>query len=189
MKKRIFLIHGWDGHPEEGWRPWLKKELENRDWEVIVPSMPDTATPTLEKWLPYLSEKVENPDENCYFVGHSLGCITILKYLETLRKNQKVGGSIFVAGFSYDLEYDSYKKELASFFKKSLDWKKIKKHCNKFVAIHSSDDPWVNIEHLSTFSDKLGAEVVRMDGMKHFSGDDGINKLPIVLNKLLIMSV
>ena len=26
--QRVFIIHGWDGYPEEGWFPWLKKELE-----------------------------------------------------------------------------------------------------------------------------------------------------------------
>jgi hypothetical protein len=26
--KRVFIIHGWEGYPEEGWFPWLKKELE-----------------------------------------------------------------------------------------------------------------------------------------------------------------
>jgi len=26
--KRVFIIHGWGGNPEEGWLPWLKKELE-----------------------------------------------------------------------------------------------------------------------------------------------------------------
>lgn len=49
MKKRVFLIHGWEGYPEEGWRPWLKKELEQRGFTVIVPAMPDTATPTMGK--------------------------------------------------------------------------------------------------------------------------------------------
>ena len=29
--KRVFIIHGWDGYPEEGWFPWLKEELEKED--------------------------------------------------------------------------------------------------------------------------------------------------------------
>ena len=28
--KKVFIIHGWEGYPEEGWFPWLKKELESR---------------------------------------------------------------------------------------------------------------------------------------------------------------
>lgn len=186
--KRVFLIHGWEGYPEEGWRPWLKKELENKGYEAIVPAMPDTATPTLEKWLPYLAEIVGALDKDCYFVGHSLGCIAILRYLETLKENQMVGGAILVAGFSHDLEYEGYKGELKSFFKTPLLWEKIKKHCKKFVVLHSYDDPYVPIKHADIFKDKLNADVIKMENMKHFSGSDGIMKLPIVLEKLLEIS-
>ena len=28
--KRVFIIHGWEGHPENAWFPWLKKELEQK---------------------------------------------------------------------------------------------------------------------------------------------------------------
>lgn len=186
--KRAFLIHGWEGYPEEGWRPWLKKELEQRDFEVIVPAMPDTATPTMEKWVPYLAEVVGNPDGQTYFIGHSLGCITILRYLEILEADKKVGGVVLVAGFGHDLEYKDYKGELSSFFQTPVDWEGIKKRCKRFVAIHSEDDPWVPVKHNKLFRDKLGAKTIIQHGMKHYSGDDGIVELPVVLDELLGMT-
>lgn len=185
MTKRVFLIHGWEGYPEEGWRPWLKQELEKKGFEVVVPTMPDTATPTMDKWVPYLAKTVGIPDENTYFVGHSLGCITILRYLEALKEGQKVGGVILVAGFAHDLEYDGYKGELSSFFQTPVNWEEVKEHCSKFIAIHSDDDPWVPIKHNDIFKEKLGAEALVMHRMKHFSGDDGINELPIALDSVL----
>lgn len=187
-KKRAFLIHGWEGYPEEGWRPWLKKNLEERGFEVVVPAMPDTATPTMSKWVTYLTQVVGSPDDNCYFVGHSLGCITILRYLETLKENEKVGGVVLVAGFGQDLEYEGYKGELSSFFKTTVGWDEIKKHCRKFIAIHSDNDPYVPLEHADIFKKKLSAEVIIMQNMKHFSGDDGITELPIVLDSVLKLS-
>ena len=186
--KRAFLIHGWEGYPEEGWRPWLKKELEEKGFKVIVPAMPDTATPTMEKWVPYLSEIVSNPDEQTYFVGHSLGCITIFRYLETLGENHVVGGAILVAGFGHDLEYVGYKGELSSFFRTPVDWEKIKGHCKKFVSIHSDNDPWVPLEHSKLFQTKLESKTIVEHNMKHFSGDDGITELPIVLKEILKIS-
>lgn len=102
--------------------------------------MPDTANPTMDKWVTHLKKIVGNPDGDCYFVGHSLGCITILRFLETLGEDQKVGGVVLVAGFGHDLDFKGYKSELSSFFQTPINWKKIKKHCNKFVAIHSDDD-------------------------------------------------
>ena len=186
--KRAFLIHGWEGYPEEGWRPWLKNELEKRGFTVSVPAMPDTAHPTMDKWLRYLIKTVGTPDKNSYFVGHSLGCIAILRYLEILKEDQKVGGVILVAGFGHDLEYEGYKGELSSFFQTSIKWEKIKKHCNKFVAIHSDDDPWVPIEHNAIFKEKLGAKSIIMHSMKHFSGDDGVIELPVALDALLTIA-
>lgn len=186
--KRVFIIHGWDGKPEHGWTLWLKKELEQKGYIVEAPAMPDTATPTLEKWLQHLAKTVGTPDKDCYFVGHSLGCITILRYFELLKENQTVGGAVFVAGFSTNLEYEGYQNELLSFFKTPILWEKIKNHCKKFVAIHSTDDPWVLIKHLDIFKEKLDADAVRMENMQHFSGDDGVTELPILLEKVLEIS-
>lgn len=185
MNKLAFVIHGWEGYPEGSWRPWLKNELEKRGFRVFVPAMPDTANPTMDKWVPYLAKIVGNPDRNCYFVGHSLGCITILRYLETLGEDQKIGGAVLVAGFGHDLEYEGYKDELSSFFSKTINWKKIKSHCSKFIAIHSDDDPYVPIKHNTFFKEKLDAKSIIMHKKKHFSGDDGIMELPIVLDVLL----
>lgn len=184
MEKRIFIIHGWEGYPEEGWRPWLKNKLEKREFDVYVPAMPNTKHPKLSFWLRHLKKIVGTPDKNCYFIGHSLGCVTILRYLEDLEKNQEVGGVILVAGFTSNLGY----KELESFFKKPINWERIRSHCKKFVAIHSDNDPYVSLHYSKFFEEKLGAKIIIEHNIKHFSGDDGITKLPVVLNSLLEMS-
>ena len=183
MEKRAFLIHGWEGYPEEGWRPWLKGELEKKGFKVIVPAMPDTNHPKMDAWLNHLIEAVGKPDENCYFVGHSLGCITILRYIETL-KNQKIGGAVLVAGFTSNLGYE----ELDSFFRKPLEWEKIKANCKKFVAVHSDNDKYVSLHYGIMFKEKLGAELVVDHAKGHFSGDDGIDVLPVALDAVLKIS-
>lgn len=186
--KRAFLIHGWEGYPEESWLPWIKEKLLEKGFDVIVPAMPDTANPTYQKWVPYLTEIVSNPSANDYFVGHSLGCITILRYIETLEDNQNVGGVVLVAGFGHDLDYKGYKGELSSFFKDPINWEKIKRHCPKFVAIHSDDDPWVPLEHNQLFQEKVGAKAIIEHKMKHFSGEDDVTQLPSALKSLLEIS-
>ena len=98
MNKRAFIIHGWDGYPQEGWFPWLKAELEQRGFTVEVPSMPHPSKPTIEDWVNHLARLVGEPDEQTYLIGHSMGCQTILRYLASLN-NQKIGGAVLVAGF------------------------------------------------------------------------------------------
>lgn len=184
MTKRVFLIHGWNGYTEEGWQPWLRNELENRGFKVFMPSMPDTKYPKADVWVKHLAEIIGTPDKDCYFVGHSLGCITILRYLETLKENQEVGGVILVAGFTSNLGYE----ELNSFFLKQINWQKIKPNCRKFVAVHSDNDPYVSLHYGDFFKEKLNAKIIVKHNMKHFSGDDGVMELPVVLDNLLMIS-
>lgn len=183
-QKRLIIVHGWEGNPEEGWFPWLKTEMENRGWEVLVPTMPNAAQPEQSRWVPHLAAIVGSVDENTFMVGYSLGCITILRFLERLPPGQKIGGAIFVAGFDNPLKY----KELGNFFHEQINWGEIKKRCGKFVSIHSEDDPHVPIENNFIFKEHLAAKSIIVNGFKHFSGDDGITSLPPLLQELLDIS-
>src|SRR3989344_3953132 len=110
--KRIFIVHGWDGFPENHWFPWLKKELEKLDFKVIVPKMPDSGNPRINAWVPFLEKSVGNVDENTFFIGHSIGCQTIMRYLEGLDDKQRIGGIVFVAGW-FNLPFLKIKEEKA----------------------------------------------------------------------------
>lgn len=188
--KRVFIIHGWEGKPLDGWYPWIKNELQKRGFQVNIPAMPDTENPTYDKWIPTLRKVAGAVSENDYFIGHSVGCITILRFIENLNVGEKVGGAVLVAGFGHDLEYPDYKGELSSFFQTLVNWDKIKNHCSKFVAIHSDNDQWVPIKHNQLFVDKLNAKGVVEHNKYHFSGNDTVPtlKLPSALNAFLKIS-
>ena len=127
VRKRAFIIHGWDGYPEEGWFPWLKKELENKEFEAIVPQMPDADAPEIGKWVQHLSNVVGTPDGQTFFVGHSIGCQTILRYLETLPSDAAVGGVVFVAGFFTltNMEDDEVQAIAKPWLTRPIDYQKV----------------------------------------------------------------
>jgi predicted alpha/beta hydrolase family esterase len=180
--KRVILIHGWEGSPEDGWKPWLKSELEKEGFFVIVPAMPDPAHPKMKAWLSHLKKSVGTPDKDCYLVGHSLGCITILRYLESI--NRPIGGAVLVAGFTSSLGY----KDLESFFKTPIMWEKIRQNCGRVITINSDNDPYVSIHYANFFKKELNAESIIEHDMKHFSGDDGITKLPVAKEAMMKMA-
>jgi len=191
--KRVFIIHGWEGHPENNWFPWLKKELESRGFEVIVPAMPETERPKIETWVPYLEKLVGTPNKDTYLIGHSIGCQAILRYLQNLHEGSKIGGAIFVAGWvsltPIATRTEEEKKVVKPWFETPLYFDKIRKTTKKFVAIFSDNDEFVPLEkNIETYRDKLGAKIIMEKGKGHFSDDDGVKELPIVLNKLLEMS-
>jgi uncharacterized protein len=190
--KRAIIVHCWEGYPQYCWYPYVKKELEKRGFEVQVPVMPDTENPKLHQWLPMLKEIAGKPDESLFLIGHSLGCVTIMRYLENLAENEKVGGVVFVAGFSNidnpKLEFE----EIKNFFETQIDLEKIKnKSKNGFFAIHSDDDPYVDVKYADIFREKLGAEVIIKHGMKHFSGaiegEESCKELPEVVQGVMKM--
>lgn len=188
--KRVIIVHGWDGTPEEGWFPWLKQQLEAQGFEVIVPQLPDADLPRIEKWVPALTAAVRTPDAQTYFVGHSMGCQTIARYLETLPQDVHVGGAVFVAGFFKrltNLEDDPDVRETAQHWLETpFDLQKVKSHLPKSVAIFSDNDPFVPLDNKDDFRDSLGAKIITEHAQGHFSGpSNGITELPIALNAVL----
>ncbi|HSW48447.1 MAG TPA: alpha/beta hydrolase [Candidatus Saccharimonadales bacterium] len=185
--RRVIIIHGWEGFPEKCWYPKVKKDLHDLGLEVTVPQMPDTDHPKLSHWLTKLQEVAANLNEELFLIGHSAGCITILRFLEQLKENEKVGGVILVAGFSENLGKDY--EELNSFFENPLDFEKIKTKSKNFVAIHSDNDMRVPAKFGDIFKEKLGAKLIVLHNMDHFSSNPrNISSLPEVTQEILRMS-
>ncbi len=186
-KKRVFIVHGWYGYPEEGWFPWLKKELEQKGFEVQVPTMPEPAAPKIENWVAHLSEIVGEADENTFFVGHSVGAQTIIRYLETLPAGKKIGGAVFVAGWFNltNLETAAEKEVARPWLETPIDFEKVKQRGQKFFALFSDNDDFVPLGDKELFEQRLGAVTAIESNRGHFSGEDGIRELPLVLEKLL----
>ena len=188
--KRVFIIHGWDGYPDEGWFPWLKKELEQKGFQVQIPTMPEPAEPKIEAWVSHLSKIVGDVNENTFFVGHSIGCQTILRYLESVPADKKVGGAIFVAGWFtlMNLETEEEKEIAKPWLEISIDFEKVKQHTKKFFAIFSDDDEVVPFDNKDMFEKRLDAKTFVEQKKGHFSGSDGVLELPVVLESVLNIS-
>lgn len=193
MNKRVFIVHGWDGFPEEGWFPWLKSELEARGFLVFVPQLPNSDEPRINVWVPALAASVGVVDEQTYFIGHSMGCQTIVRYLEQLEGDVKVGGAVFVAGFLKSLsnleDEETVRSVADEWLKTSLNLVKAKAHLTKSVAIFSDDDPFVPLENQEEFRDDLQSKIIVEHEKGHLNGKaDGVMEIESALFALLEMS-
>lgn len=185
--KRAVIVHCWGGSSNYCWYPSVKTALEENGFKVFVPDMPDSEYPNLATWLPTLEKVIGNPDDELFLIGHSAGCITIMRYLESLESGEKIGGVVFVAGFTDNLGFE----ELKSFFKSEIDFEKIKLHCKVLTAIYSDDDPYVPIKYSTILHEKLGAKLIEKQSMGHFSGPvdqtKSITALPDVVLEIMEM--
>ncbi len=169
MGKRVYIIHAWGENPESCWYPWLKKELEARGFDVHVPTMPNTDTPTIQTWVETLHQLVPSPDENIYFVGHSIGCQTILRYLGTLPEGQRIGEAVFVAPWTQLTGLGKDSQQIAKpWIETPIGWEAAKSHCPHFRALFSDNDPWVSLDEEKVFRKKLGAETKIVKDAGHF---------------------
>lgn len=189
MSKRAFIVHGWDGYPEEGWFPWLKHELETRGFKVHIPAMPDPRRPIIYAWVSRISAEVGIPDDQTFIIGHSIGAQAILRYLQTLGPTQRIGGVVFVAGWitltSAAYEQTGDEETARPWLETPIDYGRVKLHVDHFSAIFSDNDPFVPLINIEAFRQKLNAEIAIEHGKGHFSGSDGVTELPIARDAVL----
>src|SRR3989344_4404088 len=60
--------------------------------------MPNTDKPKINAWISHLKKIIGKPNKDTILIGHSIGCQTIMRYLEKENFNDKVN-VIFVAGW------------------------------------------------------------------------------------------
>jgi len=93
--KKVFIVHGFGGEPNGGWRPWLMGELAKKDIYACALPMPTPEEPKKEEWVKAITDAIKIPNEEIFLVGHSLGVPAILHYLENL----VAGGGVLVEQF------------------------------------------------------------------------------------------
>ena len=178
----FFIFHGIDGHPEENWFPWLKKELEKKGYTIIVPHFPNANHPQLEEWLRHFEQYQSALTKETILVGHSLGSAFALRLLE--RSLQPVLATFLVASVSgfMDNEFDPL---MTSFTSAPYDWSRIRKNAGKVRVIHSDNDPYIAQEKAETLAKNLGVNVTLFPNGGHFNTKAGFRKFPKLLDSIL----
>jgi predicted alpha/beta hydrolase family esterase len=158
-------------------------ELTKQGYDVIAPTMPDTDTPVIDTWVDHLSNLVGDFRSDDVFIGHSIGCQTILRFLE--QSNGAAAKVILVAPWFTltNLENEDAWRIADPWFKTPIDFSKILSKSNKFITIFSDNDSWVPyLENKSLFQDKLSPEIITLHNKGHITGDEGSTELPELLN-------
>lgn len=190
MAKRVFIIHGWSGSPLEAWIPWLKAELQKEEFRVSAPSMPDPDRPRISTWVKAVGGAVGRPDGDTFFVGHSIGCQTILRYLQAFDEVPNVGGNVLVAPWTRltAAAYgDAEDRDIANeWLNTAIQWERLSN--NRFITIFSDNDPLVPLSEARVFMDKLRAKVIIKKKAGHLGGESGIKMLPEALRSVLEMA-
>lgn len=180
----IFIFHGTEGYPEENWFPWMKKELEAKGQNVIVPQFPSPPVipAKISKWYEVLKKYENLIDEDSILIGHSLGGVFTLRVLEKL--DHKIKAACFVGtpiGVRPILNYDRD----SAFCGFDFDWDKIKNKADNFIVFQSDDDPYVGLENGKELAKHLGEELDFVPNAGHFNKKAGYLQFPQLREKIL----
>ncbi|MDO8658687.1 MAG: alpha/beta hydrolase [Candidatus Levybacteria bacterium] len=183
MKSNVFIIHGTEGYPEENWFPWLKKELEQKGYEVFVPQFPSppVVPAKIAEWFKVLKNYKQYINENTILIGHSLGGIFTLRVLEQL--NHPIKAAFFVGtpiGVRPILNYDRD----SSFSGFNFDWESIKKKAKHFVVFQSDTDPYVDLGNGEELAKNLNVKLNFVPNAGHFNAKAGYLKFEKLLGEV-----
>ncbi len=183
--KRVFILHGWGASPSDNWFPWLKMNLSSAGLQVTVPRMPDTSDPQPEAWVGLLSSLVGRPDEDTCLVGHSLGAMAILKYLES-EASGRIGLAVLVAPWpNLNSKKDSkYSKVAHRWMDAEPDWRRVKANAKRIAAIFSTTDPYVLVSNSEVYGAELDAKIIIEENKGHIVQETA----PTVLNSIFLFS-
>ena len=180
--KRLFVVHGWGGSKDRLMTAWLGKTGTEIGFETTVLDMPNTNVPTIDAWTKHLEDTVYYVDQDTYFIGHSLGCQAVLRYLE-MNKGSQIGGIILIAPafIIAGLETQEAKDIVRPWHDRPIDFASIRSMNGKCVTIFSDNDQVVPLEANKEIVEKgLGGKIVIEKGKGHFAQEDGIVDVPVV---------
>lgn len=175
----IIVSHDLGADSDSVWFPYLSAKLTALGHTVVVPNLPDPATPRLEPWRKTLAAAAETASApDTVVVGHSIGGVNVLRMLEEHdpAAHGSYAGAILVATAAHEVGYDA----LAEFFDQPFDWDRIRNAASEFRVLAAVDDP-VNIpdpvEHVGLLVRNLGATATVLPSGRHLGDypDDHID--------------
>lgn len=173
---KIVLVHGYKASSATNFFPWLKEELIKKGHEVIVPDLPDPENPDPEEWTKALLEDVKTVDDETIVVGHSIGAVEALRFLEAVEARSTPKGCVLVSP-PWMIKDERFR----GFFLSELDFDVLMWKASRFTVIHSKDDQVIPFDHAEKYAKVLHARLVeRNEGENHFQGE----QYPVILEEI-----
>lgn len=164
---RAFIVHGYSAHTGKHWFPWLGDELVDRGHEVHRVVLPSPDAPERDAWDAALARAIGRVDDDTVLIGHSLGCLSLLRYLGSAEGWWSLGGLVLVAGF---VEKLPELPELDAFIGHGVDASMLGSRIRHAVVIRSDNDAIVPPERSIRLAQALNAREILVRGGGHFLG-------------------
>lgn len=173
-QQRASIFHGYGATPADHWFESLAEQLEADGIPTVIPALPRPLEPISDQWDQVVRTALDTIDEHSIIVAHSLGCLTVLRYLRSLTGPWRLGTLVLVSGF---VELLPALPDLDDFIAEGCDVIGLSEHVDRIAILRSDEDPFVPTGHTDHLADLLGVAVQVVPGAGHFLATDGVTSL------------
>lgn len=164
---RVILIHGYKSSPESGFWPWLRRELTDRRYEVVMPELPNPAEPDRDAWTKALLEAVGPLSDQDIIVGHSLGGAAALRFLEAAEARTTPHACILIS-----TPWMIKDERFRGFFLTELDHDVLMWRASRYVVVHAKDDRVIPVAHAERYAQVFHAKLITPEIGGHFDAPE-----------------
>ncbi len=159
------LIPGLRNSDEDHWQSIWEREYPGKFFRVV---QADWENPDCDTWTARIEETLKHFDhEELVLIGHSVGCVTIIKWAE--KYGRTIKGALFVA--PSDVDKPNYPKYITGFSpmpETELPFPSI--------VVASTNDHVVELERARLFANNWGSEFVELENAGHIESKSGFGK-------------
>lgn len=179
------ILPGWQSGPEDNFYTWLSESLKARGKSVQIYKY---KSPEEHSEADIVADLLANlrVDENTVLIGHSLGCVMALKFLE--RFNKPVAKLVLAGGFITP-KFKDKRRPFEKTFNWQFDARTVKKNVRELVILHDDTDPIVPLKSAQEMQAAFGGKLVRFTAQKpHIKGKEEPEVLAAVLPAIKIFT-
>jgi len=162
---RVILVHGYNANPQAHFYPWLADQLRAKGFEVVTPTL--SLNKDVELDLSVVIEEMKSQvgllTNKDIVLGHSLGGLLILQYLEAV---EMAGAphSVILVGSPWKVKsWEMRRLFIDEFDADVLMWKS-----RDYIVVHQKDDKLVPFDHAEKLSKALKAKLISTEGDDHY---------------------
>lgn len=168
--KRAVILHGTNATPQKNWFPWLRSYLEQRDYQVWIPELPNNDTPNSHTYNDFLFSSDWDFTDNLV-IGHSSGAVSVLNLISDERCpkiNTAVMVGVWTDNAGTHLDPERFKN---LFPENGFDIELIKSKTQNILFVHGEKDPTCPLEQAQDLAIKTGGDIVIVPNGNHLAAD------------------
>jgi predicted alpha/beta hydrolase family esterase len=168
--KRAVILHGTNASPDKNWFPWLKKFLEQHDYQVWVPELPHNDTPNRFTYNDFLLNSGWDFADNLV-IGHSSGAVSVLNLISDERC-PKIKTAVMVGVWTDNAGTHLDPERFKDLFPENgFNPVLLKSKSDNMLFVHGELDPTCPLEQAVALAKSTSSEVIIVSGGNHLTAD------------------